>query len=318
MNEQSILPEGAGHVQRRKRQKWRENAISALLTLNGLLAVIVVALIFGYLLRQGYPALRELGIVEFLTGSRWMPYSPNPGYGALPMILGSLFVSLAALVLAVPWGIATALYLAEVASPKVREIVKPVLEIIASVPSVVIGFLALVVVAPLVARTFGLSNGLTGLTGAIMLGIMALPTIVSISEDALKAVANDYRQAALALGASPWQTMIRVTLPAARSGIIAAVMLGFGRAIGETMTVLMATGNALAVPLKSIWGIQLPDYLTSVRTLTATIAIEGLEVAWGSLHYHSLFVLGALLFLITFSVNLLADLFLNRSVIGRE
>ena len=295
-----------------KTQNWREKAVLGVLTLNGLFAVVVVILVFGFLVMQGLPAIREVGLVEFMLGKRWIPSSPIPGYGALSMIFGTVLVSIAALVVAVPWGIATALFLAEVAPPKVREVVKPFLEMLAGIPSVVIGFIALVVVAPGIASLFGLSNGLTALTGALMLGIMALPTIVSISEDSLKSVPNDYRDAALALGASKWQTMTRVTLPAAKSGIIAAVMLGFGRAVGETMTVLMATGNSLAMPLKEHFGITVPNYLTSIRTLTATIAIEGLDTAWGSLHYSSLFVLGAMLFVLTFIINFVADMAMTR------
>lgn len=293
-------------------QRWQEKAIVSGLTLNGLFAVLVVVLIFGFLIRQGWPAIQAVGLKEFLLAKRWMPSAPVPGYGALPMLLGSLMVASAALLVAVPWGVCTALYLAEMAPAKVREVVKPMLEILASIPSVVVGFLALVIIAPQIAKLFGLSNGLTALTGALMLGIMALPTIVSISEDSLKAVPRDYRDAALALGANEWQTMTRITLPAAKSGIIAAIMLGFGRAVGETMTVLMATGNALAMPLKEHFGIQLPNYLTSIRTLTATIAIEGSDVAWGSLHYHALFVIGAMLFVLTFVVNFIADLALQR------
>lgn len=293
-------------------QRWSEKVIIGGLTISGLFAVLTVSFIFGFLVKMSWPAIQQVGIMEYLTGKRWMPSSPNPGYGALPMIFGTTMVSTASLLIAVPWGIGTALYLSEVAPNKIREIVKPALEILAGIPSVVFGFIALVVVAPKIANLFNLSNGITALTGAIMLGIMALPSIVSISEDSLNAVPKDYRDAALALGATKWQTMTRITLPAAKSGIIAAVMLGFGRAVGETMTVLMATGNSLAIPLKEKFGIQLPNFLTSIRTLTAGIAIDASDVPWGSLHYHSLFVLGAMLFMITFIVNLIADLVLNK------
>lgn len=296
-----------------KGQKWHEKAVLGVLTLNGLFAVVVVALVCGFLIRQGMPALQQVGLKEFITGQRWIPSSPFPGYGALSMIVGTLMVSLAALAIAVPWGVGGAMFLAEVSPWLIREIIKPFLEVLAGIPSVVVGFIALVTLAPWVAGTFGLSNGLTALTGALMLGVMALPTIVSISEDAFNAVPNDYRNAALALGATRWQTMTRVTLPAARSGIIAAVMLGFGRAVGETMTVLMATGNSLNLPMRDLFGFKLPDYLASIRTLTATIAIEGLDVAWGSLHYHSLFVLGAMLFALTFVINFIADIALNKT-----
>lgn len=294
-------------------QRWGERVVVGCLTLSGLFAIFIVSLVFGFLVKMGLPAIREVGLSEFLMGKRWIPSSPNPGYGALSMLYGTAMVSTAALVIAIPWGVGTALYLSEVAPSKIREAIKPALEILAGIPSVVIGFIALVIISPKVAMFFSLSNGLTALTGAIMLAIMALPTVVSISEDSLNSVPKEYRDAAFALGASRWQTMTRITLPAAKSGIIAAIMLGFGRAVGETMTVLMATGNSLAIPVKERFGIQLPNFLTSIRTLTATIAIEGSDVPWGSLHYHSLFVLGAMLFVITFIVNLIADLALNRN-----
>ncbi|WP_350342618.1 phosphate ABC transporter permease subunit PstC [Proteinivorax tanatarense] len=300
----------------RNRQYWREWFVLKGLTLSGLFAIVIVAFILGFLIKMGMPAILEIGLSDFLLGKRWMPSSPEPGYGALPQMLGTIVVAVGALIIALPWGVSTALYLSEIANSKVRNVVKPMLEVLASIPSVVFGFIALVVVAPAVANIFGLSNGLTALTGAIMLGVMTLPTITSVSEDALKAVPSDYRDAALALGADEWETMTKVTLPAAKSGIIASVMLGFGRAVGETMTVLMATGNAIRMPLKEHFGIILPDYLSSVRTLTATIAIEGSDVPWGSLHYHSLFVLGALLFIMTFIINLIADMVLNKGIEG--
>ncbi|WP_353894223.1 phosphate ABC transporter permease subunit PstC [Proteinivorax hydrogeniformans] len=300
----------------RNRQYWREWFVLRGLTLSGLFAIAIITFILGFLIKMGMPAISEIGLTEFLLGKRWMPTSPQPGYGALPQVLGTIVVAVGALVIALPWGVSTALYLSEIANSRVRNLLKPMLEVLASIPSVVFGFIALVVVAPAVASVFGLSNGLTALTGAIMLGVMALPTITSISEDALKAVPNDYRDAALALGADDWQTMTKVTLPAAKSGIVASIMLGFGRAVGETMTVLMATGNAIRMPLKEYFGVTLPDYLSSVRTLTATIAIEGSDVPWGSLHYHSLFVLGALLFILTFIINLIADIVLNKGIKG--
>ncbi|OEF95667.1 phosphate ABC transporter permease subunit PstC [Desulfuribacillus alkaliarsenatis] len=281
--------------------------------LNGTLAVMILILIFGFLIREGLPALREVGLMEFLTGTRWMPSSPREaGYGALPFILGSVMVTVGALAIAIPWGIATAIFISEVAPKRVKEFLKPIVEVLAIFPSVILGFIALVIVSPIIATVFDLSNGRTALTASIMLAIMALPTIISITEDALNTVPNDFREAAIALGASRWETVKMVVIPAARSGIVASVMLGFGRAVGETMTVLMAAGNALSMPVKDVWNIAIPNFLVSVRTLTANIAIEASDVPWGSLHYSALFVVAMILFVITFTVNLIADILIQR------
>jgi phosphate transport system permease protein len=212
-------------------------------------------------------------------------------------------VTFGAMLLAVPIGLGCAAYLAEVAPSWVREILKPVIEILAGIPSVVLGFLGIVVVGPAIAQIFHLPNGLNAVNGSLLLAIMSLPTIISISEDAISSVPRSYKEASLALGATRWQTLIRVIVPSALSGIIASVMLGMGRAIGETMTVLMATGNALKMPY---------HFFDAVRTMTATIAIELGEVPFGSNHYHGLFVVGFILFVMTFIVNLVADIVLAK------
>ncbi|AOM82378.1 phosphate ABC transporter permease subunit PstC [Salisediminibacterium beveridgei] len=287
----------------------------------GFIAVFVLFLILFFLVREGSGALREVGIVEYLTGIRWYPSSPQEaGYGALPFIMSSVMVTLGALIIAIPWGIFTAIFIAEIAPRRVREILKPAVEILAIFPSVILGFIALVILSPIIAHLFNLSNGLTALTASLILSVMALPTIISIAEDSLKSVPKDYREAAYALGASRWETIKMITAPAAKSGIMAGVMLGFGRAVGETMTVLMAAGNAIDMPLREFFGIVVPDFLTSVRTLTANIAIEGSDVSWGSLHYSSLFVLALILFVITFIVNMVADYLINkqRRKLGNE
>ena len=273
-----------------------------LVTLNGALAIIIVLLILAFLLSYGLPIFRYVSLSGFLFGRDWYPLSDR--FGILPLILGSLLVTLGAVIIAVPIGIAAAVYLAEIAPPRVREVLKPTVEVLAGIPSVVIGFIGMLIIAPWVKSAFGLPTGLTALTGAIMLAFMALPTIVSISEDAIVAVPRDYGQGALALGAMPWQAILGVTVPAAGSGIIAAVMLGIGRAIGETMTVLMVTGNAALIPT---------SFLQPVRTMTATIAAEMGEVAQGTPHYYSLFAIGLVLFGMTFIINLIADLALQRS-----
>lgn len=279
----------------------------------GFIAVFILFLILFFLIREGSGAIREVGITEYLTGIRWYPSSPQEaGYGALPFIMSSVMVTLGALVIAIPWGIFTAVFIAEIAPRRVREILKPAVEILAIFPSVILGFIALVILSPIIANLFNLSNGLTALTASLILSVMALPTIISIAEDSLKSVPKDYREAAYALGASRWETIKMVTAPAAKSGIMAGVMLGFGRAVGETMTVLMAAGNAIDMPLREFFGIVVPDFLTSVRTLTANIAIEGSDVSWGSLHYSSLFVLALILFVITFIVNMVADYLINK------
>jgi phosphate transport system permease protein len=219
------------------------------------------------------------------------------------MIVSTLMVTLGAMAIAVPLGIACAAYIADVAHPRTREIVKPVIEILAGLPSVVVGFLGIVVLGPLIARVFGIPNGLNGLNGSILLAVMSLPTIISISEDAIVSVPKEYKNASLALGATRWQTLSRVTVPAASSGIIASVMLGMGRAIGETMTVLMACGNAPALP---------HGLLDPVRTMTAAIAIELGETVQGGIHYRSLFVVAIVLFIMTFAVNMISDVILEK------
>lgn len=278
----------------------------------GIFAILILILIVSFLIREGGSALREVGIWTFISQTEWYPSSSNPRFGALPFILSSILVTVGALLIAVPWGIFTAIFISEIAPRRVKEFLKPIVEIFAIFPSVVLGFIALVILSPIIANLFNLSNGLTALTAAVILSVMALPTIVSISEDSLNSVPKDFKEAALALGASRWEMIREVSIPAARSGIVAAIMLGFGRAVGETMTVLMAAGNAIDMPIREFLGVWLPDFLTSVRTLTANIAIEGSDVAWGSLHYSALFVVGLILFVITFTVNLAADLLINR------
>ncbi|MDZ7402203.1 MAG: phosphate ABC transporter permease subunit PstC [candidate division KSB1 bacterium] len=285
-------------------RRFKEQAIHYFFFMNGLIAVIILVGIFSLLFTQGFPALKAVGLGDFFLSDHWDPTSPEKeSYGILAMVVSTLMVTFGALVIAVPVGIACAAYLADVASPRVREIVKPVIEILAGIPSVVVGFLGIVVTGPFIAKVFGTANGLNAVNGSILLAVMALPTIISISEDAIVAVPQEFKSASLALGANKWQTLTRVTLPAAMSGIIAAVMLGMGRAIGETMTVLMACGNAPALP---------HSFLDPVRTMTATIAIELGETVQGSLHYQSLFVIGFVLFLMTFLVNLVSDLVLHK------
>ena len=278
--------------------------MESLIKICGSSAVFFVILIFFFLLREGLPAFWEIDLSN-LFSQRWYPTFGL--YGTLPLILGSILVTIGAVVISVPLGLATAVFIGEVAPEWVREILKPLIEVIAGIPSVVLGFLGMVVIAPLIRKYLGTPTGLTAFTGSLMLAYMALPTIISVAEDAIDAVPKEYRDGAYALGATQWQTIWRVVLPAARSGIIIAVMLGIGRAIGETMTVMMVTGNAARLPLD-------PGALfMPVRTMTATIAAEMGEVAQGSTHYHLLFAVGIILFTMTFIINAVASVIIIRS-----
>jgi phosphate transport system permease protein len=278
-----------------------------------MLAVVLVVLIFVFLLRDALPVLKGTSITALLTGREWYPTDGIFGY--LPLIMGSAIVTLGAVAIAIPIGVAAAVYVGEIAPPRLREFLKPAIEMVAAVPSVVIGFIGLVTLGPLLQKWFHMSSGSVALTGSLMLAFMALPTIVSIAEDALASVPRDYRSGSLALGATPWQTIWRVQLPAARPGIVAAVMLGVGRAIGETMTVLMVTGNAFAQTKmvgEKVVTVLPYTLFQPVRTMTATIAAEmGETVQYGS-HYSALFMLGLCLFAITFAINLVADIALHR------
>lgn len=270
----------------------------------GIASILFVILIFIFLLKEGLSLFKTVSLQAFLSGKDWYPISYPPRFGILPLILGSLWVTVGAIGLAVPLGVACAVFIAEVAPRWLREILKASVEFLAAIPSIVLGFIGLVTLVPAVQQIFHLPTGLTALSGSLMLGFMAMPTIVSIMEDALTAVPRSYREGAVALGATQWQTIWRVVLPAASSGVIAALMLGIGRVIGETMAVMMITGNAARIPT---------TFLQPVRTMTATIAAEMGEAVQGSPHYFALFSIGLALFLITFVINLTADFFLHRN-----
>ena len=280
-----------------RQYSWQELIIENLIRLAGISAILIIAMIFFFLLREGAAAFLDVPLRQ-LFGGRWYPIESL--YGLWPLMVGSFLVTIGAIVIAVPLGLLTAVYLGEIAPSWQREILKPLIEVLAGIPSIVLGFLGWVALAPLIQR-LGAPTGLTAFTGSLILAYMALPTIISITEDALYAVPKEYRDGSLALGATQWQTIWRVVLPAARSGIVVAIMLGIGRAIGETMAVLMVTGNAANVPELG------PEaFFQPVRTMTATIAAEMGEVASGSLHYSVLFGIGIVLFLITFAINSLA------------
>ncbi|HEY5269565.1 MAG TPA: phosphate ABC transporter permease subunit PstC [Anaerolineales bacterium] len=287
-----------------KTLNWRETIITAIIKTCGYSAVVFVLLIFFFLLREGVPALAEVKLGDLLT-TRWYPIENH--FGILPLLTGSLVVTVGAMLIAIPFGIGTAVFLSEIAPRWLREILKPLVELLGGLPSVVLGFLGILILSPFLRVLLNLPTGLTALAGALLLGGIAVPTTVSIAEDALDSVPQSYREGALALGATKWQTIWRVTLPAARSGVLTALMLGIGRTIGETMAVMMVTGNApvMAVKLNSI--------LSPVRTMTATIAAEMGEVANGSTHYHVLFFIGLVLFLISMVVNILASAMVFKS-----
>ncbi len=284
----------ANGVPLRRKLEW---LIETLVRVLGFSAIGFVAMIFVFLLFEGVPAFLEVPL-DNLFSVRWYPTSGL--FGTLPLIVGSLVVTVVAMLIAFPLGVGTAVFVREIAPSWAREVLKPLIEVLAGIPSVVLGFFGMITLAPIIRETLHVPTGLTAFTGALLLAYMALPTIISVAEDALDAVPKSYRDAGLAMGATQWQTIWRVVVPAGRSGILMALMLGMGRAIGETMAVMMVTGNAARMPA-SLRALFLP-----ARTMTATIAAEMGEVAHGSTHYHVLFGVGLILFIVTFSITLAA------------
>ena len=276
------------------KKKTSENLISNTIRIAGSSSIILILLIFFFLLREGLPALAEVSPKD-LFNTRWYPIEGL--FGILPLLSGSLIVTLFSILIALPLGIGTAIYIGEIAPRSVNEILKPTIEILAGIPSVVLGFIGILVLSPFMRQTFNLPTGLTAFTGAFLLALISIPTIVSIAEDALYAVPKTYRDAAYALGASQWQVIWGVVVPAARTGILTAVMLGVGRSLGETMAVMMVTGNAPTM----FSGLN--SFISPIRTMTATIASEMGEVASGSTHYHVLFFIGILLFIFSLIIN---------------
>ncbi|HEY0609429.1 MAG TPA: phosphate ABC transporter permease subunit PstC, partial [Chitinophaga sp.] len=270
---------------------------------TGIITIAILAGIFLMLLWNTVAFFLEIKPLDFITGTQWNPTAGRARFGILPLLVSTFLVTLGAMMIAIPLGIGTAAFLSEYAGKGLKNILKPVIEMLAAVPSVAIGFLGIVFVGPGIAGIIGQSNGLNALNGAILLAVMSLPTIITIAEDALNGVPVSYKEASYGVGATKWQTLRKVVIPAAAPGIVAAVMLGVGRAIGETMTVLMATGNAAAFPR---------GFFHSVRTITATIAIEMGEVPYQTTHYYALFAIAAVLFIITLVINLLGEYFVNR------
>lgn len=291
-------------MEKKKSNIW-ETSITRSIQFSGYSSILFVLLILYFLLSEGTPALFDVPIKD-LFSTRWYPIEEY--FGIIPLILGSLLVTLGASLVAVPFGVLTAVYIAEIAPKWLKEIMKPLVELLAGFPSVVLGFLGILIVSPFLRDTLNLPTGLTAFTGSLLLGGIAIPTIVSIAEDALNNVPNSYRHGSLALGLTRWQTIWGVTVPAAKSGILMAIMLGVGRTIGETMTVMMVTGNAPVMP--TAWN----SLFMPIRTMTATIASEMGEVASGSSHYHVLFFIGIVLFIFTLIVNLIASNISSRKI----
>jgi len=282
----------------------KEKIVKVLLFGSAILAASVILGILATLGFYGLQTFREVNLLRFITGSVWNPDAyGEPKYGIIPLAVGSLFVTIIALAIAAPTGIASALFISERLHGKTKMAAKTLVEILAGIPSVVIGFFGLTFISLVITKVFRIYSGLNLLNGGILLAMMSLPTIISVSEDALRAVPTSYREAALGLGAHDWQAATRVILPAAKPGIVAALMLGFGRAVGETMAVLMVAGNAPIIA-RSLFD--------PIRTITTTIAIELGEVPFGTAHFHALFALGLLLFGVTLLTNLLAESMLKR------
>ncbi len=285
------------------RSRIRENLIQVVLAVVAFSSLVFLVGIVLVLFREGLPIFRKTGLTHFIFGRDWYPTYDPPSFGTLPLMAASFLVTVGAMVIAIPIGVASAITISQILPGRVRGIVKPVVELLAGVPSVVYGLFGMQIMAPLVMNVFGLPTGLTALTASIILGIMALPTVVSIAEDALSAVPGTYREASYALGATRWETISRVLVPAASSGIVTASLLGMGRAIGETMTVLMVAGGAAVVPT---------SFLQPVRPMTATIAAEMGEAPVGGSHYHALFAIAIVLFVVTLAFNMVADGFTRR------
>lgn len=291
--------------ERARRPAWAvagERLLEAAITVCGVSAIVLVGGIFFFVFREAAPILAydQFSLREFLFSIEWFPTSvTDVRYGVAAMIVGTLAVTCFAMLIAVPFGLGAAIYVSEFSGPRQKELLKIVIELLAAIPSIVWGFIGLTVMNNLIIRLFDAPVGLNVLNAGLLLALMSVPIVVSIGEDALRAVPDSYREAGIALGATRWQLVYRVLVPAARNGLLAAALLGVGRAVGETMAVLMATGHAVAIP---------HGLLDPVRTLTANIASEMGEVSQGSPHYRVLFLIGVLLFALTFLVNVVADL----------
>ncbi len=297
------LPEDRA-VDRRDSSWYVDKVVQWLVFAGGVSAIVFIVGIFAFVGREGLPfLLGRFDAAEFFGSLAWRPTSDeNPTYGSLALIAGTASVTGFAVLSAVPFSLGAAIYIAEFAQGRTREVLKVLVELLAAIPSVVWGFIGLSIMNPLIIELFDVPVGLNVLNAGLILGLMAAPIMTTIAEDALKAVPDAYREAAEAMGATRWQVTFRVVLPAAKNGLMAAILLGVGRGFGETMAVLMASGHSINLPTSPF---------DSVRALTATIAAELGETAVGSEHYQALFTLGILLFAVTFAINLAADVFVR-------
>jgi phosphate transport system permease protein len=287
----------------KRRRRLGESFIEGWIFLAGILAIVVLLGIIFILLKEGLPVFTHTNPWDFLFGTKWYPGAEPPVFGIAPFLVSTLMITLISTIVAVPVGVACAAFLSEVAPPKVSDTIKPIIEILAGIPSVMMGFIGLALLSPFVQSLFHLPIGLCGLTAAIMLSLMSLPIIVSVSEDALQAVPKEFKEASYALGATKWETIWHVCIPSALSGIAAAIMLGVGRAIGETMTVLMVAGNALAVPASPT------DPMTAMTSIIASSIGNAVR---GGVQYQALFAIGLILFILTLAVNIIAERVLER------
>lgn len=285
-----------------KKLKTPERGMHLLFLLCGITAVAAVLLISVYLIVSGLPAIGKIGLTKFLFGKTWAPTAANPSYGILPFVLTSVYGTAGALVLGVPVGLMTAIFLAKVARPRVAAVIRTAVQLLAGIPSVVYGLVGMIILVPGIRNLFGLSSGATLLAAILVLAVMILPSIVSVSETALRAVPREYEEASLALGATEMETVFRVTVPAARSGIATAVVLGVGRAIGEAMAIIMVAGNVA----------NMPGLFRSVRFLTTAIASEMSYASYGSLQRQALFSIGLVLFLFILLMNVLLNVFIKN------
>jgi phosphate transport system permease protein len=279
-----------------KLYKW----IFTILAFASLVFLIGIVLV---LIKEGLPIFQKISFPKFIFGRFWYPTYNPAEFGILPLILASVWVTLGAVIVCIPLGVGSALYLNELAGPRQKAVLKPIIELLASIPSVVFGFFGMVILTPFLQKIFHLPTGLTALNASIILGVMATPTVCSIAEDALNYVPNAFREASFAVGATRWQTLTKVIIPAAGSGISTAIILGMSRAIGETMTVLMVAGGAAVIP---------HTFLEPVRPMTAAIAAEMGEAPMGGEHYHALFAIALILFVITFLFNIIAEIISRR------
>jgi phosphate transport system permease protein len=281
-----------------KSRRRREQLIRLCFFVAASISILVLFMILVFLFMEGIPILNKVSLIHFLFGKEWYPTSSPPDFGIFPLLVASIAVTVLSATMAIPLGVMTAIYLAEIASTRIREIIKPVVELLAALPSVVIGFFGMVVVAPFLQDTLDLATGLNLFNASMMLAFMSVPTICTISEDAIYSVPRELKEASLALGATHWETIRRVMIPASLSGISTAIILGMSRAIGETMVVLMVAGGAAMIPT---------SIFKPVRPMPASIAAEMAEAPFRGDHYHALFAIGIVLFVFTLCFNLVAD-----------